>query len=297
LSGIRSIVAATDLSASARRAAHRAARLAQASSASLMLVHVVSGSAVDELRRWLDVGGDPGQSIVDEVRARLKDLASELAGTYGVHVETKLVTGRPVDEVARIADEAGADLIVAGTLGAGYLRSRLVGSTVERIVRKSTRPALMVRQSPRSAYARVLVAVDFSRWSVPSLQLAASVAPDADFVLVHCVEPLERMPGLAGLDTGAVEHYRTAAREDALQRLHDLAGRAGLAAGRWSAVVRAGMAPWLHIVRLEQEHDCDLIVIGKHGANAFEELLLGSTTNTVIAESAADVLVGTRPET
>ena len=52
----------------------------------------------------------------------------------------------------------------------------------------------------------------------------------------------------------------------------------------------------MQIVQQEQEQDCDLIVVGKHGRNAVEELLLGSTTNMVIAESSCDVLVSTRAD-
>jgi len=42
---------------------------------------------------------------------------------------------------------------------------------------------------------------------------------------------------------------------------------------------------------MEQEYDADLIVIGKHGTNFTEELLLGSVTKHVLAESQGDVLV------
>ena len=48
---LRSILMATDLSASSRHAAEQAALLAQASDARLSFVHVVSGSALDGLRR------------------------------------------------------------------------------------------------------------------------------------------------------------------------------------------------------------------------------------------------------
>lgn len=41
----------------------------------------------------------------------------------------------------------------------------------------------------------------------------------------------------------------------------------------------------------EQELDCDLIVMGKHGQGMLEELLLGSVTKHVLAESTGDVLV------
>jgi len=293
---IRSILAATDLSAPARRAVDRAAGLAQRASAPLTLAHVVSGSALDDLRRWLDVGGDPGQSIVDEVHERLHDLARELHEQYGIEVDERILTGRAVDEIARVADEVQADVVVTGTLGAGFLRGRLLGSTAERIVRKSTRPVLLVRQSPRAPYRRVLVTVDFSRWSSASLEIAAAIAPAADFVLFHCIESFERLAGVTRIDPDVVERHRTEAREDATRRLHELAEHARLPAGRVTAVTRDSIAPWFRILEVEQEQDCDLIVLGKHGANAFEEVLLGSTTNAVINESHTDVLISTRAE-
>ena len=87
----------------------------------------------------------------------------------GFNVNERTVNGRPVNEIARLADELAADLIVTGTLGGGPFRRHVIGSTAERIVRKSARPVLMVRQLPHESYRRALVAVDFSRWSAPSL--------------------------------------------------------------------------------------------------------------------------------
>lgn len=42
---------------------------------------------------------------------------------------------------------------------------------------------------------------------------------------------------------------------------------------------------------MEQEEDCDLIVVGKHGEHLTERLLIGSVTQHVLAESQGDVLV------
>ena len=289
---IRSVVAATDLSAPARRAVDRAARLAQSAGASLTLVHAVNASLLDELRRWLDTGGDVERSIVDDVRARLHDLAGEIAARYQIDVNERTITGRPVDEIARVGEELDADLIVTGTLGAGPFRSHLIGSTAERVVRKSVRPVLMVRQLAHEPYRRALVPVDFSRWSAPSIEIATAVAPEAHFVLVHCVDvPFEGRMRLAGVSERAIEKYRTDARDEANRRLLALAAQSAVPDGRWTAIAPTGLDPWMQIVRQEQEQDCDLIVIGKHGRNAVEELLLGSTTNMVIAESSSDVLV------
>ncbi|MCC7326829.1 MAG: universal stress protein [Burkholderiales bacterium] len=292
---LRSLVVASDLSAPARRAADRAAMLARASSASLTLVHAISGSALDELRRWLDTNGGATQSILDDSRERLQKLASELGARYQISVDALTITGHAVEEIARIADERAADLVITGTLGAGFLRNRLLGSTAERLVKKLSRPVLMVRRAPRESYRSVLVPVDFSGWSGPSVETAAVVAPGADFVLMHAVElPFEDRLPFTGIDASVIDEIRAATRTEAMRRMGDLAARAGLANDRWAALTPAGTDPSIQIVAQEQEHDCDLIVIGKHGRNALEEFVLGSTTNRVIAESSADVLVSTR---
>jgi nucleotide-binding universal stress UspA family protein len=294
---IRSVVAATDLSAPARRAVDRAARLARSAGASLTLVHAVNASLLSELRRWLDTGGDIERSIVDDLGARLRDLARDIAARHQLDVDGRTITGRPVDEIARLADEREADLVVTGTLGAGLFRSHLVGSTAERVVKKSARPVLMVRQSPHEAYQRVLVPVDFSRWSAPSLDIATAVAPDAHFLLMHSVVvPFEGRLRFAGVDDGTIEKYRATARDDARRQLAALAAGARLAGDRWTPLTPTGLDPWMQIVRQEQEQDCDLVAIGKHGRNAVEELLLGSTTSMVIAEGSSDVLVSTRTD-
>ena len=124
-----------------------------------------------------------------------------------------------------------------------------------------------------------------------------AVAPDAYFVLLHCVEvPFEGRLQLASVDARVLDKYRDAARNEARRQLAELATRSGLRDGRWTSLTPTGLDPWMQIVQQEQEQDCDLIAIGKHGRNAVEELLLGSTTNMVITEGSSDVLVSGRAE-
>jgi len=69
-----------------------------------------------------------------------------------------------------------------------------------------------------------------------------------------------------------------------------LAFEAGLMTGNYLTEVRHGDASQ-QIIAMEQEYDTDLIVVGKHGTNFSEDLLLGSVTKHVLAESQCDVLV------
>lgn len=287
---LRSIVAATDLSAPARHATDRAARLAFEAGASLALVHAVSRHALDELRRWL--ASDPEPRVLDDARRQLHGLATELGQRHQMPVGEHVLTGRVVDEIVHAAEQLQADLVVTGTRGTGYLRQRVLGSTAERVLKKSARPVLLARQPSHGAYRRVLVPVDFSAWSDAAVQIASRVAPGATFVLMHAVEmPFEGKLRHAGVADGAIAQYRDQVRDDAHRRLADLAQRADLPPDRCTMVTPQGRDPWVQIVLQEMEQDCDLIVIGKHGHNALEDLLLGSTTKMVIAESAVDVLV------
>ena len=292
---LRSILVATDLSAAARRAAERAALLARSTGAWIALLHVVNAGALDELRRWFEQGVRAGQSLVDEVTHRTREVAAEVRAAYDVAIDNRTVVGPVIDEIVNAADEEEADLIVTGTLGGGLLRNHLVGSTAERVVRSSRRPVLMVRKTPSGPYRRVLVPVDFSKWSAPSVELAAAIAPDAYFILMHAVKvPFEGKLRLVGVDQSVIDDYRARARIDAMDRMRDLASRAGLRDGAWRAVAPDGDVPWLEILGQETEHECDLIVMGKHGRSAVEELLLGSTTSRVMDDAASDILVASR---
>ncbi|MCW5660353.1 MAG: universal stress protein [Burkholderiaceae bacterium] len=289
---LRSIVAATDLSAPSRHAADRAARLARGSSAALTLVHTLAASALTDLKRWLGDADNTCDAVQAEAGQRLHALALELTQRHGIAVGEHVATGHPVEAVTRHAVEIDADLLVVGTRGAGFFRGVVIGSTAERIAKRAERPVLMVRQTAHEPYRRVLVPVDFSPWSAGAIALALQLVPQATLVLMHAVElPYEGKLRLAGVAQATVTRYRDAARNEARNRLHALASQTGLPPERVQVTTPDGADPWMLIAQQEQEHDCDLIVIGKQGRNALEELLLGSTTRMVMSECSSDVLV------
>lgn len=291
----RAIITATDFSAPSRHAAQRAAMLARASGAPMTLTHVIGGSALDDLRRWLSDDDQATAAIEADAQRQLQELATELGRAQGIDVRTHLSVGHPVEQVVRHADEVDAGLLVTGTRGTGFFRGVVVGSTAERIAKRSSRPVLMVRQLPHEPYRRILVPVDFSEWGRRAVELARRVAPEATIVLMHAVElPFEGKMRLAGVAEDTVTRYRDVARREALQRLHALAADAGLDANRVRLSTPSGADPWMLIVQDEQEHDCDLVVIGRQGRHAVDEFLLGSTTRMVISDGAADVLIASR---
>lgn len=286
------ILVATDFSAPSRHAAQRAALLARSSGAPITLMHTLSGSALGDLRRWLSDDHQEADLVQAEAQQRLQALAHELAGHAPIEVQTHLTTGQAVDEVIRHADTVEAGLLVTGTRGAGFFRGVVVGSTAERIAKRSTHPVLMVRHLPHEPYRRILVPVDFSKGSRHAIELARQIAPQAALVLMHSVElPYEGQMRRAGLAENVMARYLDAARREAQERLRELIDDAGLDLARVRMSTPSGADAWMLIVQEEQEHDCDLVVIGRQGRHAVDEFFLGSTTRMVIAEGSADVLI------
>ncbi len=297
------ILAATDLSPSCQPAVERAAMLARQFSGRLTLVHVVHEGTLARLAELLR----PRDSVIDGMldepspealsetfRADTQQIADELVVEYGIAADVRVLHGAIATSLAEQADVSEADLLVFGAHGANAIRTWLLGSTAERALRGTTRPLLVVKQPPVAPYRRVLVPMDFSPHATEAFRAARQLAPEADVVLLHVPEiPFEGKLLQAGV------------RESRLQLLHDAAEASArsqfseflAATTQGDALVRTVVAHGdisLTIAEMEQEHSCDLIVMGKRGTSLLDEVFLGSVTRQVVSLSTCDVLVADR---
>lgn len=293
MTNAQTILVATDLSAPARHAVERAFHLAASTDSELCILHAMELDAVDSLREML--GDDVFQvkaALNSDARKRLDQLSGDAAINRGVAARTRVAEGNPLATIAAEADALDANLLVLGARGESFLRHALLGSTAARLLRKSVRrPVLVVKQAPHEAYRSVLIAVDFSPVSLSAIRMARQLAPNADLVLLHAFElPYEGKLAFAGVEDEVIRRYVITAAELRRERLRDLAAAAGVAPIAYSGRVIHG-DPAQQIAAMEQEYDCDLIVVGKHGSHIAEELLLGSVTKHVLTESQCDVLV------
>lgn len=289
---LMSILAATDLSAPARRAAERAALLSQETAATLDLLHVANLAPLERLRQFMAATPEAlQQRVLDAARHKLQEQADLLENRYGVIAGMHLATGVLTNELVHQARQLEADLLVCGARGESVVRHLLLGTTALRVLSSAPCPVLVVKQAPHEPYRRVLVPVDFSAHSLRAIAQARCVAPTAEIVLLHAFEvPFESHLRYASVDENTIAHYRVVARQEATEKLEALRLAAGLAPEACHALVQHGDAA-VRIIDQEQEQDCDLIVMGKHGESALADLLLGSVTKHVLSESQSDILV------
>lgn len=79
--------------------------------------------------------------------AKLEELAKQELDS--VRFKTVVRVGRPYEEIALVARESDADLIVISTHGTMGMQRVDLGSTAERVVRYAPCPVLVVRQKER----------------------------------------------------------------------------------------------------------------------------------------------------
>ena len=292
MKSVEHLLAATDLSAPARHAAERAAVLAAELGATLDLLHVISDAPLHQMRRLLaEAPADLDAQVEAHARAELQRLTDGLLAHHGVRPRGRVERGGLLETICAGAESMRADVVVLGARGAGFLRHAVLGSTAERLVGRSSRPLLVVRQPPHERYRRVLVAIDFSAHSLRASKVALALCPQSQLVLLHAFEvPFETELRSAGVSEETLQQYRYIAQRQASQSMQSFLGQAGLPPEQVTSLVMHG-DPLTRVVQQEQERDCDLVVVGKHGESVVDDLLLGSVTRHVLQQSQGDVLV------
>lgn len=286
---LKHILVATDLSPYARNAAERAAYLSKAQQASLDLLYVANPAPFERLKQLVVPDDDLLKRVLDSAGEKIHALAAMLFQRYDISAGVQVASGSVTTEITRVVQDKHSSLLVCGARGQSVARRLLLGSTVQKMLSRMPCPLLVVKPAPRDAYRTVLVPVDFSPVSLRAIELARRIAPQAEIILLHVYEaPFESSVRFAHIDHDTLTHYRNVIRKDAVTQLAALSKSAGMPDAR--QIVVHGDPGW-RIAEQEQELECDLIVVGKQGTSALEELLVGSVTKHVLNESQCDVLV------
>ena len=137
------ILCGVDFSDASQRAAEYALSLAQEAEGHLSLVHVVE-SLPDGLASYpgFDLNHYRSTTIAD-ARLKLDELVTDEVRNW-IEPDTKIVMGKPYQELLRLASDDRSDLIVLGVNGRAIDRM-IFGSTAQAVVRQATCPVLTIR--------------------------------------------------------------------------------------------------------------------------------------------------------
>lgn len=286
---MKTIIAATDFSDEARHAADRAAIVAKEQHAHLSLLHVVSSSALNDVRKLFQAPTDVEAKLIDDAGRMLSEIAADIRSKTAVMASTDVKIGQALAEILSATESV--DLLVLGAHGGNSLHDLILGTTAERLLRTCKRPMLVVKRPPKTRYEGVLVPIDFSSYSASALTMASRIAPNARMTILHVFNlPFEGRLRIAGASEDDIRRYRKEEQRAAERKIWELIRESPVDADRVSYAVEGG-GPSPVIVAQAEGLSSDLIVIGKHGQSWIEDLFLGSTTRHVLARSECDVLV------
>jgi nucleotide-binding universal stress UspA family protein len=276
------ILVATDFSTRSDRAMRRASLLAGKLGARLTLVHVV------------DADQPPSLVTTDEVAASrlLEQLARTLREVDGLDADWAVRVDDVYAGILAAAEESSADLIVIGPH-----RSRLsdvfVGTTAERVVRRSTRPLLVAVEVPSAHHRGTLLALDFDEASKFAARkaLAMGVFDHTEVVVMHAFDaPAENYMKRALEPSVEIAEYVQVEGKAASKELRALLAALELPPSAQTVASIKG-SPARTILEAAQRTDSDLIVLGTNQRKGFERALIGSVTADVIRDAHRDVLI------
>lgn len=159
----KNILVASDFSEGSSAVVERALAMANGESR-VTVVHVVRGVPFERSFRYPHHLMEPEyqRSLARVAWRRMAAIVPAGAGTAR-KVHTRVVTGEPAAEIARVAAEANADLILVGVTSRSAMGRLIMGSTAARVIRRSGKPVLAI---PQPAATAATPADDADRWAV-----------------------------------------------------------------------------------------------------------------------------------
>ena len=154
---IRRILYPTDLSENADYAFGHAVRMANCYGAKISILYVLEDLPPNVLMimhafhgrdRWEELQQSNRDEILQSIRDRIQAFCAEVASNLPecpfIVDDVIVETGHPVERILHYIDHRPCDMVVMGSRGHGLLKEALLGSTSHRVLRRSSKPVLIV---------------------------------------------------------------------------------------------------------------------------------------------------------
>lgn len=251
--------------------------------AELVLVYVVEVPKMPAYLRGIGFAADRAASGATAImRVALTALGDALAP---VRCAIEVRSGRPAEQLHAVAEEHEADLLVIGRTGKRARAVKQLGSTVERLLRRSAKPVMVAGGPLSTAPRRVLAAVDEGEHARDVLEwarrMAARAHPESSGAVtaLHVTsDALSAYLGARGGDAAAVTWLKARVSEGSLD----------------SATTEIAVAPGdprHQILVAADAFESDLIVVGRRGADGAAGTEIGGVARAALRPTTRAVLV------
>jgi nucleotide-binding universal stress UspA family protein len=271
---IKNILFPTDFTAASADALPYAISIAQEYGARVHIVHVLLPA------KWQSPGLQPVGSFEIGFQTARDRIAEFIADSHfnGVEYDSAVPSGIDVaSTLSSLVETNDIDLLIAGTSGREGVKRLFEGSVAEEVFRTVSCPVLVVgpragRRVPRKLQ-KLLFATDLTKDSLAALPFVVGFADDhhAHLIVAH-VPPRDRSD----------QNVTNATRKLMDQLVPEHAN-----------VEREVLLGWPPdaILKLAEDRECDLIMVGAHHANLLSTHLPGGFDHRIVDEAYCPVLI------
>jgi len=278
---IKSILVCTDGSSHGENATRYGIYFARRLKAGLSALHVLDsrmleGPMMANVAGW--IGAEPFSDPLTHFRAIMQEKGDAIMTAFkdtcekeGItEVNAKVKWGHPAKVI--LQEEVQAEMTILGQDGEhDEITGEWTGSTVDRVVRHSVKPCLVVPET-FAPVEKIMIAYDGSPHASRALHEAIELALELSSPLIICTV----------VEGG--DHNRAMAQADTAMRLaraHECAAAYLIVEGKAAEV----------IMEKARELNCGLLVAGAHGHSRIRDMIIGGTATHLLNHSTLPLLL------
>ena len=270
---LEKILLATDLLPSSENVVGNAIALAKAFHSKIILLHVLPD----------DIGNEKAKKLLeDTVSWQLAAVNARIQKEGVNRVEPLLEWGEHCNKIVDTGKRLDVNLILIGAGERDEGQQLRLGSSAEKIIKRSGQPVLVVEPGRPLAVKTILCPVDFSDQSRRALKDAIIFARrfEAELTILSVYKPITSSTFSFKYDWEE-ENTRIAFKH--IAQFNEFLKEFNLRDVNWKKEVRRGK-PETEILAEISESDIDLLIMGTTGRSGLSKAFIGSVTEKVIRE-------------
>lgn len=330
----KSVLLAVDSSDHSNRATEDAIAIAEAYNSKVTAAHVYAAKMHDMRFKQME-GGLPEQFREEDELERQRDVHDDLI-TRGLSIITdsyltqtenlcqqkqltfqgRSLEGKNYSEMTRETNNGEYDLLVMGSLGLGAIQNSRIGTVTERVTRRSLIDTLIIKQAHRDlASGPIVCAIDGSGRSFGGLRTAIELAKlwQVPLHVISAFDPhyhyvaFNRIAGVLSEEDAKVFRFKEQEKlheeiiDDGLAKIYqghlDVANTIAKEQNIKITSKLLDGKPHDAIERYIADINPSLLVIGKLGIHADDELDIGGNAENLLRNTACAILFSMREYT
>ncbi len=270
---IKNIILATDFSESSNNMVKNAIAFAKIFKSKITLIHVLPDDIKSEKVRLL---------LNDTVSKQLTEVEKNITN-QGVEIAKPIIEyGNLSEKIIQLANNINANVILIGAGDKAENEAFQLGTTAEKIIRKSEKPVWVIKNNSSPTIKNILCPVDFSKASKRTLKNAIYLAQklNAKLIIFNAYK-INYPTALTSSKEWDEENERK--KLDHHTDFDLFIKKFNLKDVNWVKEIKGG-DPAAKIRKAISKHKIDLNIMGTSGIATLSSFLLGSVTKKVIRE-------------